>query len=72
MSNAIADLSSEDLASLWFDTQDDALEAMKAANVLGFGIVVRNCWHPAPDGDDEEQMQWHVSVLRDVPHEEDG
>jgi len=60
---------SDILAVLWIDNEDDVCETIKATVTLGFGVVIRNYWHPDPDGDGEVRA-WQVTVLADSPHED--
>jgi hypothetical protein len=55
------------ITTLIVDTETDAIEALKAANTLGFGVILRDRWQLDPDGDGSSTHVWDVTVLGDTP-----
>jgi hypothetical protein len=66
----VPDRANGPITTLTVDSEADAVEALKAANVLGFGIVLRNRWLLDPDGDGSSTLVWDVDVLSDAPDDD--
>jgi len=63
----VPDRANDPVTTLTVDSEADAIEALKAANVLGFGIVLRNRWELVPDGEGSSTLMWDIDVLSDAP-----
>jgi hypothetical protein len=57
------------LKTLSMTTDSEVLEAVKAAKVLGFGVVLENCWQHDPDTD-EDLLWWHLTLSAEPPEAE--
>lgn len=56
------------IQKIWFGNVEEALEAVQAASVLGFGVAMRNEY--TVDADDPElgSERWVVDVFSEVPN----
>lgn len=55
------------IQKMWFGAVDEALEAVRAAATLGFGVALRNESVAEEDDSEAAAEQWVVEIYGDVP-----
>ncbi|MEU7906023.1 hypothetical protein [Actinoplanes sp. NPDC049118] len=59
----------EPLVTHYLSTLDEAIEHIRAADLLGFGVQLRSCLEPT--GDESFREQWKLEILAESPVEHD-
>jgi hypothetical protein len=65
----IEEPSSEPVATHYLPTLDDAIEHVRAANLLGFGVRLHS--YLAPSDDESYNVWWELEMLTDSPVQAD-